>query len=76
MHSLLTLLLDVVYYDVITDDVIPISHIHGMLKSHSAFLPTMLSLANEVKKKTHELFSSLNLEEIFDLTHIKLEFYA
>merc|ERR1712136_578859 len=47
MHSLLTLLLDVVYYDVITDDVIPISHIHGMLKSHSAFLPTMLSLANE-----------------------------
>ena len=48
VHSVLTLLLDVVYDDV-TDDVLPISHIYGMMKSHSAFLLTMLSLANEVE---------------------------
>ena len=65
VHSLLTLLLDVVYDDV-TDDVLPTSHIYGMMKSHSAFLPTMLSLANEVEIKGMNYFH-IDLDEIFDL---------
>ena len=45
---MLVSLIDVIYGDVIDDDVISISVIYNMMKSHSEFLPTLLTTDNEV----------------------------